>query len=120
VIHQVVEFPPLFNDTHGALEEVPSINQLYDICYTLKFWLDWHPSHVALMYDSHGGTLRSAFVCAAYLRYTQRKDNVLDALAEFERLRMQRERESHPVRCLVFAFPLHFSCSLVWMPLFYQ
>lgn len=63
---------------------------MYEICYTLKFWLDWNASHVAVLYDSHGGTLRAGFVVASFLRYSERHNNIIDAVTEFEEKRMGR------------------------------
>lgn len=87
---QVLEYSPLF-DPQGAAKDLPSINQVYEICYTLKFWLEWQSNHVAVFYDSQGGSIRSGFIAAAYLKYSHQSESVIDAFSEFYKARFHRE-----------------------------
>lgn len=91
--HQVLEFPPY---KIPVIEDLPSImqvgkllvqchvpstllinifalaSQLYCIIYTLEFWLNWDPDHVAVIFGGDD-IRRTAFVVGSFLAYCQSK-----------------------------------------------
>lgn len=107
---QVLEFPPYFDDTHNQKEDVPAVQQLYSLIYTLKFWLDWDSDHVAVLTCSSGGRLRTGFVVACYLTYCGLQPDTIDAFRFFLK---QRSSNAGARPCIslaplvLFFFPLH-------------
>ena len=63
---------------------MPSLNQVFEICYALKFWLEWNPRGVAVFFDSAGGGARCAFVIACYLHYAGMQHDTVEAFQYFK------------------------------------
>ena len=58
------------------------MDQLFRICYSMKFWLDLDPKNVAIVY-CNTGKMKTGLIIACYLVYTGRQDNGFDALRFF-------------------------------------
>ncbi len=68
---QVLEFKPMFSEGHGERPDVPSLSQVFDICYAMRFWLSWNPKGVAVLFDSTMNNVRSGFVVACFMAYVR-------------------------------------------------
>lgn len=85
---RVVEWEPERGTDHSI--DVPTCQQAFRICYSLKFWLDWDPKHVAVMF-CETSKFRTGFMMACFLAYYGKYDNCITALREFMNLRFSTD-----------------------------
>ena len=70
---------------------MPSLSQVFEICYTLKFWMEWNPRGVAVFFDSSGGGARCGFVIACFLHYIGLKEDTLEGFQTYKQKRYSTE-----------------------------
>jgi len=63
--NQVLDAPWLIP---GQFSQVPSIDCIFNLCYSIKTWLDLHNDHVAVLHCQNGRT-RSGILIACFLKY---------------------------------------------------
>ena len=63
--NQVLDAPWLIP---GQFSQVPSIDCIFNLCYSMKTWLDLHNDHVAVIHCQNGRT-RSGILIACFLKY---------------------------------------------------
>eukprot|EP01138_Halocafeteria_seosinensis_P006985 gb/GECG01007143.1/.p1 GENE.gb/GECG01007143.1/~~gb/GECG01007143.1/.p1 ORF type:complete len:484 (+),score=42.74 gb/GECG01007143.1/:1-1452(+) len=101
---QVLEFPPY---KHENLTDLPSITQVYGFIYTVEFWLEWDPDHVAVIFGGDNDILRTAFFVSCYLAYSKYVHvhgnvTVREELQHFCRLRRIEWRSLRPTQTWKF------------------
>lgn len=66
---QVLKFPPLLSEEEGHTDDgLPQIGEVFRFIYSLHFWLELSPEHIAIVHDVNGRT-RAPFLVAAYLAW---------------------------------------------------
>ena len=69
---QVLHFAPMLESTAGSNgggdDGLPQIGEIFRFIYSLQFWLDLNPQHVAVVHDT-SGKQRAPFFVACYLAW---------------------------------------------------
>ncbi len=61
--------------------------QVFEVCYALRFWLQWNPKGVAVLFDLTATSGRCMFVVACFQVYMRQQDITIEAFEEVVRLR---------------------------------
>ena len=69
--------------------DVPSVDMAFKFVYMVKFWLDWHPRHVAVVYDNSDGVRLTAFFVACYMAFADADVDTMQALGIFGAARIR-------------------------------
>jgi len=64
--------------------DTPTLEAVWQVCYSVKFFLDWDAAHVAVLYTD-GGTHKTALVVACLLTYLGVCDDCREAYALYHR-----------------------------------
>lgn len=54
--------------TPGQFTHTPNVENIFQLCYSVKCWLDLHSNHVAIIHCANGRT-RTGIVIACLLKY---------------------------------------------------
>ena len=76
---QVIEVDVSTSPNIPAERDSPGVELLWQICYSIKFWLDWDADHVALVYTDSGFHKTGLVVSCTPVRYLRGDTPCTDA-----------------------------------------
>eukprot|EP00605_Chrysophyceae_sp_TOSAG23-4_P001859 GSChrysophyteH1.ASY1.ANO1.2051.1 assembled CDS len=84
---QVLDAPWLLP---GQFSQIPSLEYIFSLCYSIKSWLDLHSDHIAVIYCQNGRS-RSGILIACFLKFISAFETASHAFDFFCSSRAQTE-----------------------------